>query len=47
MIDAGSEENVKKAKKIMTSAVIGAIIIGFAGTIGLLMQTLLHVNLGF
>ena len=47
MIDAGNEENAKKAKKIMTSAVIGAVIIGCASTIALLMQTLLHINLGF
>ncbi len=44
--DAGNEESAKKAKKIMTSAIIGLFIIGFTGMILRFIEAILGINLG-
>lgn len=46
MIDGGNEENAKKSKKIITSAVIGIFIIGLAGVILKFFEAILNINIG-
>jgi hypothetical protein len=46
MSDGGNEENVKKARKIITSAVIGLLIIGFSGVILKFIEAILNISIG-
>jgi hypothetical protein len=47
MTDAGNEENVKKSRKIITSAVIGLVIVAFTGIIVQFIERIFGINLCF
>lgn len=46
MVDGGNEENAKKAKKIITSAIIGIAIMGLTGVIIKFIEAIFGISLG-
>ncbi len=46
MLDYGSDQKIKSAKKILTNSLIGTVIIGFAGMIIKIIEILFNINLG-